>query len=324
MPSRISHNSVHVEEINKQLSGIKPSDVIAPPTITYDLPERAWVARFFSRAAAVRNRDELHPLRMDLVRTLAQLCKRVESPCRRQAKRGRKAVTSATLTRNVRHRPSPQIRQRAKLKDRTPVRPAVQVTPETEISLLFCPFCKWADDNVGESQREKLWRIDSLARHLRTQHLRRKHTPFLCPYDGCSAILAHAEHFPGHVERHHSLHLPPAAYSPKSTASHKPAPISKPIPPPARTTSKRASSRSGPLTSTMSTVTKETVTRTSTRLVCPLCTFVDGIDGLIEHIHSCHAKRKAILFHCPYERCSGIVAGAVYFADHCKRQHPRN
>ncbi|KAK3935512.1 hypothetical protein QBC46DRAFT_367527 [Diplogelasinospora grovesii] len=62
------HDSVHVEEINRQLNGIKPSDVIAPPTIHYDLPERARVARLFSRAAEVRDRDELHPLRMDLER----------------------------------------------------------------------------------------------------------------------------------------------------------------------------------------------------------------------------------------------------------------
>ncbi|KAK3943401.1 hypothetical protein QBC46DRAFT_420865 [Diplogelasinospora grovesii] len=73
------HDSVHVEEINRQLNGIKPSDVITPPTIQYDLPERARVARLFSRAADARNRDELHQLRMDLVRTLAQLCKRIES-----------------------------------------------------------------------------------------------------------------------------------------------------------------------------------------------------------------------------------------------------
>ncbi|KAK4148395.1 hypothetical protein C8A00DRAFT_47713 [Chaetomidium leptoderma] len=50
----------------------------------------------------------------------------------------------------------------------------------------------------------------------------------------------------------------------------------------------------------------------------------NDIDGLIKHIRNRHAKRNAIPFHCPYERCSGIVAGAVYFADHCKRQHPRD
>jgi len=44
--------------------------------------------------------------------------------------------------------------------------PTVQ---DSKTSLPFCPFCKWADDQVGESQREKPWRIDSLARHLRTK-----------------------------------------------------------------------------------------------------------------------------------------------------------
>ncbi|KXX73588.1 hypothetical protein MMYC01_210372, partial [Madurella mycetomatis] len=86
------HDSVHVDEINRQLNGIKPADVIAPPSITYDLPERARVARLFSRAADMKVRDELHPLCMDLVRTTTQLCKRIESPYRRQAKGGRKAI----------------------------------------------------------------------------------------------------------------------------------------------------------------------------------------------------------------------------------------
>jgi len=42
-------------------------------------------------------------------------------------------------------------------------------------------------------------RIDSLARHLRTQHLQRKRAPFSCPNDGCSAVLKHAKHFATHV-----------------------------------------------------------------------------------------------------------------------------
>ncbi|KAK3933707.1 hypothetical protein QBC46DRAFT_368631 [Diplogelasinospora grovesii] len=58
------HHSIHVDEVNRQLNGIQPSQVIVPPTIEYELPERA----------------RLHPLRVNLVRALAQLCKRRESP----------------------------------------------------------------------------------------------------------------------------------------------------------------------------------------------------------------------------------------------------
>jgi len=37
------HDSVYVEEINRQLNSTKPADVIAPLTIQYDVPERARV-----------------------------------------------------------------------------------------------------------------------------------------------------------------------------------------------------------------------------------------------------------------------------------------
>ncbi|KPM38228.1 hypothetical protein AK830_g8327 [Neonectria ditissima] len=76
------HISVHVEEIDRQLRGIKPSDVIAPPHIEYDLPERARVAYLFSQAVG--------------------LCKRQESPCRGSGKRGRKLVASKAMTKSIR------------------------------------------------------------------------------------------------------------------------------------------------------------------------------------------------------------------------------
>jgi len=75
------HDSIHIVEINRQLKGTKPSRVIAPPTINYELPERAQVARLFSQAADVLTREALYPLRMSLVKTMARLCKRRESPC---------------------------------------------------------------------------------------------------------------------------------------------------------------------------------------------------------------------------------------------------
>ena len=202
------HDSVHVEEINRQLNGIKPADVIAPPTIQYDVPERARVAHLFSRAVEVRNRDELHPLRVDLVRTIARLCKRRESPCRRQAKRGRKSV----VRRAVRFRSSSPSRTRPELRDNIASKPAAQVAPDAETSSRFCPFCRWANDGLGDSERDKLWRIDSLTRHLRTRHFRRR-SPFKCPYNGCIAILANAGHFADHARRQHGLHLPASVIS---------------------------------------------------------------------------------------------------------------
>lgn len=198
-----------MEEINRQLNGIKPSDVIAPLTIQYDLPERARVARLFSQAAEARNRDELHPIRLDLVRTIAQLCKRRESPCRRQAKRSRKTVI--IKTRAVRFRSGSSGPMRPELRDEVLTQLATQAAPDTENTLPFCPFCRWADDEVGDGEREKLWRIDSLARHFRTRHFRRR-TPFRCPYGSRTAILADAGHFSDHARRQHRLHLPTAFF----------------------------------------------------------------------------------------------------------------
>ncbi|RYO82759.1 hypothetical protein DL764_009563 [Monosporascus ibericus] len=61
------HDLIHVEEVNRQLNGVKPSSVLVPPTVKYELPERAQVAHLFSKAADSINRDRLHKLRMQLL-----------------------------------------------------------------------------------------------------------------------------------------------------------------------------------------------------------------------------------------------------------------
>ncbi|KAJ2896526.1 hypothetical protein MKZ38_005451 [Zalerion maritima] len=66
-------DSIPREEINRQLNGIRPSEYLAPPTVRYQLPEQAQIAKPFSEVVNVSNRDELY---------------RRESPCRRQAKSG--------------------------------------------------------------------------------------------------------------------------------------------------------------------------------------------------------------------------------------------
>lgn len=70
----------------------------------------------------------------------------------------------------------------------------------------------WADAEMGDSDRDKTWHIDSMARHLRTRHFRRR-AAFWCPYDDCTAILADAGHFADHARRHRGLQLPPAVLS---------------------------------------------------------------------------------------------------------------
>ncbi|CRK25088.1 hypothetical protein BN1708_014133 [Verticillium longisporum] len=51
------HDTIHAEEVDRQLQGTKPdAELLAPSTIKYELPERAEVARLFSQAADVTNR----------------------------------------------------------------------------------------------------------------------------------------------------------------------------------------------------------------------------------------------------------------------------
>lgn len=202
------HTSVHVEEIDRQLRGIKPSDAIAPPNIEYDLPERAKVASLFSQAADITDRGTLHLIRIELITTLAQLCKRRESPCRGSDKRGRKSVASKAMTRSIRSRAQVSLRYESEdADDRFSPSLGGSATYTPDPSRPTCPFCQWHGTH-GESQRRKTWRLDSLARHVRDQHLKRKRAPFLCPWPDCEAVLADSEHFASHAARH-NLDLPP-------------------------------------------------------------------------------------------------------------------
>ncbi|KAK8092701.1 uncharacterized protein PG998_014742 [Apiospora kogelbergensis] len=175
------HETFHSDEVARQLHGIRPSTLLAPPSIEYDLPERAEAARLFSLAAEVSNRDSLHQLRIRLINTLALLSKRRESPCRKaKSKSGdRKGAPKPPGNPMI---PTPPGDMESSRIGTSPSHPATR-------SKLFCPFCKWADHEVGNAQRQKVWRIDSLARHIRRQHLAQQPESFDCPYDDCNAIL---------------------------------------------------------------------------------------------------------------------------------------
>ncbi len=76
-----------VEEIDRQLQGIKPADIIAPPSIQYDLPERAHVAQSYAVAADMTDTDQLHELRLELIGRVSRLCGHRESRAIWQKKR---------------------------------------------------------------------------------------------------------------------------------------------------------------------------------------------------------------------------------------------
>ena len=69
------HDLVHREDVDEQLRGFHPSEILAPVTMRRELPERTKAARLFMQAVSVSDHDEIYKLRIDLVKTLAQLCK---------------------------------------------------------------------------------------------------------------------------------------------------------------------------------------------------------------------------------------------------------
>lgn len=81
------HTNAHVEEIDRQLQGIKPADIIAPPSVRYDLPERAHVAQSYAVAADMTDTDQLHELRLELIGRVSRLYGHRESRTVRQKKR---------------------------------------------------------------------------------------------------------------------------------------------------------------------------------------------------------------------------------------------
>ncbi|KFA55922.1 hypothetical protein S40293_11582 [Stachybotrys chartarum IBT 40293] len=208
------HKNIYGEEIAQQLKGIRPcQDVLAPQTVEYELEERAEVAELFSQPADIIDREELFKLQMRLVLGLARLCKRRESPCRPKAPRkpakprsrgtqpqnSNKACDSCYL--------SPGMQQEPPSRRKTP-----EIPGSLGASRIF-PFCRWQDAEVGEKQRKREWRMDSLARHVRTQHLLRIEMPFNCPYGECGAVLGTDEHFASHAARAHGDHYPASLIS---------------------------------------------------------------------------------------------------------------
>ena len=199
------HDKVHGEEVERQKRGIQPINVPAPSKIEYDLPERAEVASLFTKSADVSCEEELLKLRMELTNAMAQLCSRRESPCRRQDGHHNKAKTTA----------GPKlVGQRLKAETSLLTRQSHARCSEEQHC---CPFCG-ADVAVGDSQKRKTWRLDSLTRHVRNIHLRSKLMPVDCPHDDCSAVLAHVEHFANHMERQHGFSFPPSILSKSSAA----------------------------------------------------------------------------------------------------------
>ncbi|CZS92345.1 uncharacterized protein RAG0_02749 [Rhynchosporium agropyri] len=75
------HETVHVDEVDRQMRGILPdNEVLTPSTIEYELEERATVAKLLFQPLDELHEDEVFDIRVQLVHALAQLCHRQETP----------------------------------------------------------------------------------------------------------------------------------------------------------------------------------------------------------------------------------------------------
>ncbi|KAM0539694.1 hypothetical protein ACHAO7_011929 [Fusarium culmorum] len=191
------HKAIHIEEVDRQLEGMKPAaEVIAPSGNTYEIQERAQVAQIFSELACKPDRNSIYNLRVNLIKTLIALAGRREDPVKIAANRGLKA--SATRKAKSHHDKS-QYLSETNLKG-----PDLTETSMNQgcASGHNCPFC------LARGFRSPFSRIDVLARHIRG-HLIKKNGPFRCPWPDCTSILADPEHFVAHALRQHGLQLPP-------------------------------------------------------------------------------------------------------------------
>ncbi|KAG4439199.1 hypothetical protein IFR05_005320 [Cadophora sp. M221] len=74
------HETVHVAEVDRQMLGILPDEVLTPSYIEYELEERATAARLLFQPVEDLDVFQFANLRVQLVQALTQLCHRQESP----------------------------------------------------------------------------------------------------------------------------------------------------------------------------------------------------------------------------------------------------
>lgn len=154
------HESIHAEEVDRQLHTATLSNEVVTQATEHKLPKRRDATHLFSKAAIASGTDGLDLLRIELVNTIARLCKRRESPHTHQ---GNKRLKSRRITIPDQ---AFSIDQRGKKEHASSI---------SRVSSFSCPFCK-IDCEVGKAYQNqvKVWRIDGLAKHPQNSHLGRR------------------------------------------------------------------------------------------------------------------------------------------------------
>ena len=199
------HDTVDTTEVDRQLQGILPSEVLTPSTITYELKERAAVVELMFTSLEDLSENQVGQVRVRLIEALAQLCKRQETPHQFKQKESMKLLR-AVQTEALQQPEHPFDSGEARADQATTsVGKAIPSSHDIVATAFCCAFCL-GDEEVGPKKRyHKYSRIDSLIRHFRDQHLKYQGSDegFHCPYNGCSAFLGNSMHFLNHFERQH-------------------------------------------------------------------------------------------------------------------------
>jgi hypothetical protein len=196
------HDTIDTIEINNQLRGIKPTEVLAPSTIEYELKERATAAKLFFQSLDDLDESQVFQIRAKLVRNLIRLCKRQETPRPYKASTPRRRQHIAYEDGHVEDIRGPN-------KAFQPDDTSKGFHKQSEGTALCCPFCR-CDKEAGPRKRNfSFARIDGLRKHIREQHLdpRVPNEELICPFQGCSAYLAGTMHFFNHSKHKHGLCL---------------------------------------------------------------------------------------------------------------------
>jgi len=186
------YETVHVDEVDRQMQGILPrNEVLTPSGIEYQLEERATVARLLFQPIDDLDEDQLFDVRVQLVDALVELCHLQEAP--------RKFKTQPQATDKINSNISDKIIHEEEGIEFVRGDQRMQTVNEGSDDTLRCPFCK-----QGPFSRQ-----DSLGRHVRVQHLGRRAESdgFFCPYEGCRDYLGSAQHFLSHTARQHGVCL---------------------------------------------------------------------------------------------------------------------
>ena len=220
------HKTVHTMEVDQQLQGIHPTDILIPPSLKYELEERAIVARLLFKPLNSLTKDQILDMQIELVDNLVRICKRQETPHHYKALRSRLKSRGRPKTHYLDSTDAEDDETDVSLEEvegigmdwdaKTLVDEEPNYLSTTRIEegpptpMLYCPFCKCIDGEAGPQKRKYLFsHPDSLGRHVRVQHLENRAAGegFDCPYRECSAFLGNATHFLNHIEHQHGLRL---------------------------------------------------------------------------------------------------------------------